>query len=113
MVKLKIKVSQEKIAAFCQKHHIRKLTFFGSILRDDFRPDSDIDVLMEFQPGLSFFAMQDELSGNFGPEGGLKYAQIYQRLFQGRSPKRSRSCICPGMEHLKRKTSRSGVISYD
>ena len=49
MLKLKIKVPQEKIAAFCQKHHIRKLAFFGSVLRDDFRPDSDIDVLVEFE----------------------------------------------------------------
>jgi predicted nucleotidyltransferase len=60
----------EKIAAFCRRHHIRKLSLFGSVLRDDFRPDSDIDVLVEFEPGhtpgLGFFAMQDELSAVVG-----------------------------------------------
>lgn len=50
MRKPSIKIPQEQIAAFCQKHHVRKLAFFGSVLRDDFRPDSDVDVLVEFQP---------------------------------------------------------------
>jgi len=40
-----------RIAAFCRRHHIRKLAFFGSVLRDDFMPDSDVDVLVEFEPG--------------------------------------------------------------
>jgi predicted nucleotidyltransferase len=39
------------IADFCRRHHIRKLALFGSVLREDFRPDSDIDVLVEFEPG--------------------------------------------------------------
>jgi predicted nucleotidyltransferase len=46
-----LKVPQEKITEFCLKYHIRKLAFFGSILRDDFRPDSDVDVLVEFESG--------------------------------------------------------------
>lgn len=54
------------LAEFCQRHRIRRLALFGSILRDDFQPDSDVDVLVEFEPGvrtgLRFFAMQDELS---------------------------------------------------
>jgi predicted nucleotidyltransferase len=45
-----ITISQEQIAAFCRKHHIRKLPLFGSVLRDDFRDGSDIDVLVEFEP---------------------------------------------------------------
>jgi len=45
-----IKVSKRHIEAFCRKHHIRKLSFFGSALRKDFGPDSDIDVLVEFEP---------------------------------------------------------------
>ncbi len=40
-----------QIAEFCQRHHIRKLSLFGSALRDDFGPDSDIDILIEFEPG--------------------------------------------------------------
>jgi hypothetical protein len=48
--KLNIHIPREKIAEFCQKNHIRKLSLFGSALRDDFSPDSDVDVLVEFEP---------------------------------------------------------------
>ena len=44
-------VDREKVGDFCRKHHIRKLAFFGSVLREDFGPDSDVDVLVEFEPG--------------------------------------------------------------
>lgn len=47
-----IEIPQERIAAFCRKNGIRRLSLFGSILRDDFRPDSDVDVLVEFQSGV-------------------------------------------------------------
>ena len=46
-----IAVPQDKVVAFCQDHHIRKLALFGSVLREDFRPGSDVDVLVEFDPG--------------------------------------------------------------
>ena len=63
---LPIELDMEAIAAFCERNHIRKLSLFGSVLRDDFGPESDIDVLVEFEPGitpgLAFFAMRDELS---------------------------------------------------
>lgn len=59
-------VSRAQIAEFCRRNHIRRLSLFGSVLRPDFRPDSDIDVLVEFEPGhvpgLRFIQMQDELS---------------------------------------------------
>jgi len=62
-----ISVDREKIAAFCRKHHIARLALFGSALGPDFRPDSDVDVLVEFVPGrvpgLAFFEMERELSG--------------------------------------------------
>jgi predicted nucleotidyltransferase len=62
-----IRMSQERIAAFCRRHHIRKLALFGSVLRADFRPDSDVDVLVEFEPGqtpgfLRLATMELELS---------------------------------------------------
>jgi predicted nucleotidyltransferase len=67
---LPIQISQDKISNFCHRHHIRKLSLFGSILRDDFRPDSDIDVLVEFEPGktpgFAIVMMQQELSELFG-----------------------------------------------
>src|SRR5947207_9417782 len=63
---LQISVDQAKIADFCRKHHIRRLAFFGSVLRDDFGPDSDVDVLVEFEaghvPGLGFFPLARVLS---------------------------------------------------
>ncbi len=56
-----------EIAAFCRRHHIRRLSLFGSVLRDDFTPESDVDVLVEFQPGhvpgfLRLCRMERELS---------------------------------------------------
>ncbi len=66
-----IRLPKKRIEAFCRKHHIRRLSFFGSVLRDDFSADSDVDVLVDFQPGHSpsffrLFAMQDELSEILG-----------------------------------------------
>ncbi|MDE2817265.1 MAG: nucleotidyltransferase family protein [Chloroflexota bacterium] len=46
-----IPVPQEQIAAVCQRYHIRTLALFGSVLREDFAADSDVDVLVEFEPG--------------------------------------------------------------
>ena len=45
-----IDISQEEIGAFCRRHHIRRLSLFGSVLRDDFTPESDVDILVEFEP---------------------------------------------------------------
>jgi predicted nucleotidyltransferase len=65
-----LEISQEQLAAYCRRNHIRKLSLFGSVLRDDFGPDSDIDVLVEFERGtkvgLRFFAIERELSELFG-----------------------------------------------
>jgi hypothetical protein len=66
----RIQIDPERIAAFCRKHHLRKLAFFGSVLREDFGPDSDVDVLIEFEPGqavgLRIIEMEDELSALLG-----------------------------------------------
>jgi len=50
---VRIALDRAALAAFCRRHHIRRLALFGSVLRPDFRPDSDVDVLVEFQPGHS------------------------------------------------------------
>lgn len=50
---LALPIDLEEIADFCRTHHIRRLSFFGSVTRDDFGPDSDVDVLYEFEPGHS------------------------------------------------------------
>ncbi len=66
----RIQLSHSQIQAFCRRHHIRRLSLFGSVLRDDFGPDSDVDVLVEFEagqtPGWEFFAMADELAAILG-----------------------------------------------
>ena len=63
-------VSNDEIAEFCRRHHIRKMSLYGSVLRDDFRPDSDIDVLVEFEPGhvvgFGILDIEEELSRLFG-----------------------------------------------
>jgi predicted nucleotidyltransferase len=65
-----LQVSREAIAELCRRRGIRRLAVFGSALRPDFRPDSDVDVLIEFEPGrtpgFAFFDIQDELAAMFG-----------------------------------------------
>ena len=51
MTQPRIDIPREAIAEFCRRNRIRKLSLFGSVLRDDFRPESDVDVLVEFEPG--------------------------------------------------------------
>jgi predicted nucleotidyltransferase len=86
MQKSNIKVPKDKIAGFCRRHHIRKLALFGSVLRDDFKADSDVDVLVEFipghVPGFSFFAMQDELSEILGRRVELHTPKFLSRYFR-------------------------------
>jgi predicted nucleotidyltransferase len=70
MDKIKVYVPQQQLAEFCKQYHIRKLAFFGSVLRDDFNSSSDVDVLVEFEegyiPGLGFINVQDDLSKLLG-----------------------------------------------
>ena len=71
MIAPAIEIPKEAIADFCRRHGIRKLSLFGSVLRDDFRPDSDVDVLVTFEPGVratfrSWLAMEDELRQLYG-----------------------------------------------
>lgn len=79
-------IPKDKIADFCKRHHIRKLAFFGSVLRGDFRPDSDIDVLVEFEPGhvpgFAFFDMEAELSEILGRKVDLNTRNFLSRYFR-------------------------------
>ena len=74
------------IADLCRSHRIRKLCIFGSILRDDFRPDSDIDVLVEFEPGATpgfgFFGIQEELAEILGRKVDLHTPGFLSRYFR-------------------------------
>jgi predicted nucleotidyltransferase len=82
----KIQIDHQKIAEFCRTHHIRKLSFFGSVLRDDFSPESDVDVLVEFEqghvPGLAFFSIEKELSEILGRRVDLNTPQFLSPYFR-------------------------------
>ena len=82
-------VSREEIARFCRRNHIRKMSLFGSILRDDFRPDSDVDVLVEFEPGktprLEVFDIVEELGSIFGRTVDLVERDSLDNPFRRRS----------------------------
>lgn len=76
MAQTKIDIPVKKISDFCRQNHIRELALFGSVLRDDFGPESDVDVLIEFEPEAyvgyqRFFRMQDELTTLLGREVDL------------------------------------------
>jgi predicted nucleotidyltransferase len=86
MSKLQIEMPKEKIETFCRRNHVRRLAVFGSVLRSDFRPNSDIDVLVEFEPGhvpgLAFFGMQAELAVTLGRAVDLNTPQFLSRYFR-------------------------------
>ena len=74
---LPVSIDRGQIAAFCQRHHITRLTFFGSVLTDRFGPDSDVDVLVVFAPShipglLALSAMERELSGILGRQADMR-----------------------------------------
>jgi len=82
----KINIPKEKIEAFCRRNQIRRLAFFGSVLRDDFSAESDVDVLVEFEPdarvGLQFFKMEQELSEMLGRKVDLNTAGFLSKYFR-------------------------------
>ena len=68
---MKIDIPKDQIEAFCRRNHIRRFAFFGSVLRDDFAPESDVDVLVEFDPGarvglITLAGMEIELTRVLG-----------------------------------------------
>ena len=83
-----LSIPRDEITQFCRRHHIRRLSLFGSVLTEDFRPDSDIDVLVEFEPGhtpgLAFFAMEEELSDILGRKVDLNTPKFLSRYFRDR-----------------------------
>jgi uncharacterized protein len=86
----RIAIDHERLALaeFCRRNHIRKLALFGSVLRDDFRLDSDVDVLVEFErghlPGLRFFTLETELSEILRRKVDLNTPSFLSPYFHGR-----------------------------
>ena len=83
----RIEIPKEELKAFCEKHHILKLSFFGSVLREDFDARSDVDVLVEFEPGqvvglLRLAGMEIELSGILKRKVDLRTPAELSRYFR-------------------------------
>jgi len=83
-----IKIPREKIAGFCHKHDMQKLSLFGSVLRDDFGPANDVDILVEFSPGhkpgyFRLFDMETELTALLGGrKADIRTSQDISRFFR-------------------------------
>ena len=82
-----IKFPKEEIEEFCKKHYIRKLSLFGSALRDDFTPESDLDILVEFDPShipglIRLAGMEIELTGLLGRKVDMRTAQDLSPYFR-------------------------------
>jgi len=79
-------IPREKVVEFCNRNHIHKFALFGSVLREDFHPNSDIDVLVEFEPGhvpgLAFFSMEAELSDMLGRKVDLNTPNFLSPYFR-------------------------------
>ena len=81
-----MKLHEQEIREFCQRHHIRRLAMFGSYVHGDQRPDSHLDVLVEFEdghtPGFKFFEMEEELSRIIGRKVDLNTPAFLSRFFR-------------------------------
>jgi hypothetical protein len=86
MGKAHIDIPKDTIADFCRRNRIRRLALFGSVLREDFGPQSDVDVLVEFEPGtrvgLRFFTLEEELSEILGRKVDLNTPGFLSRYFR-------------------------------
>ncbi len=90
----RVAVDQRRVAEFCQRHHVRRLALFGSVLRDDFGPDSDVDVLVEFEPGhvpgFAFFDLLEEGETIVGRRVDLHTPGSLSRYFRDRVVREAR-----------------------
>jgi predicted nucleotidyltransferase len=80
--------SREQLESICKRHHIRRLSIFGSALGEEFTPESDVDILVEFDeghtPGFSFISIAEELSGVFGRSIDLNTPRSIHRRYRDR-----------------------------
>jgi predicted nucleotidyltransferase len=87
-VAVQIPIDRKVLADYCRRHHVRRLALFGSVLRDDFAPASDVEVLVEFEPGkvpgLAFFDMERELTTLLGRKVDPNTPAFLSRYFRDR-----------------------------
>jgi hypothetical protein len=87
MSEVRISIPKDKIADFCKQNQVRRLSLFGSILREDFGPDSDIDILVEFEPGtrmglIRLSGLEIELGKIIGREVDLNTPGLLSKYFR-------------------------------
>ncbi len=82
----RIEIPHDEIAEFCRSNHIRRMSLFGSVIRDDFTPESDVDILVEFQPGrtpgFAYFDMERDLSRIIGRKVDLNTPSELSKYFR-------------------------------
>ena len=82
-----IAIDEEALTAFCERHHLRRLAFFGSVLREDFSEESDVDALVEYSPDhipgfIALAGMEEELSALLGRKADIRSAGDLSRYFR-------------------------------
>ena len=86
----RIDIPREEIAEFCRRNRVRRMALFGSVIREDFRPESDVDILVEFEPGYAagfvFFQMRRELTAMLGREVDMHTAASLSPYFRQEVP---------------------------
>lgn len=87
MGRCRFDVPTEELPEFCRRHHIRKLSLFGSVLSDNFSADSDIDILVEWEPGhpvglIRLAGIERELSQVLGRKADIRTAADLSRYFR-------------------------------
>lgn len=87
MKRARVQVSEDRLAEFCRTNRIQQLSLFGSVLRDDFTPDSDVDVLVEFKPGtriglIQLGRLELELGKIFGRKVDLNTPGFISKYFR-------------------------------
>ena len=92
-----LRIDRKAIAEFCKRNGIRRLAFFGSVLRDDFGPDSDVDVLVGFEPGfhiglIGLAGLEIELSEILGRKADLRTPQDLSRYFRDKVMAQAEVC---------------------
>ncbi|MFC1825188.1 nucleotidyltransferase family protein [Thermodesulfobacteriota bacterium] len=85
--RVNIEIHKEKLAEFCMKNHIKKLSLFGSSIHDDFRADSDVDILVEFEPDahvglIKFAGLELELSEILGRKVDLNTPEFISKYYR-------------------------------
>ena len=82
----RIEIPRDEIAEICRRHRVRRMALFGSVIRDDFTPQSDVDVLIEYEPGhaggFEFFRMRRELTTMLGREVDMHTAASLSPYFR-------------------------------